>query len=124
MSLASFWQKNKVFILGLLTFVAVSVQQLIFASSPDYKAIGYSAAIAVFTYFARHLTGKIASIIGAVGTSFASIVPSLESGAHVGWAQIGIQTIIAVALILGFNPTQDPSTTTTSTSTLNRDPLR
>lgn len=100
----TFFQKNRVFIIGLISAILVAVEQ--YATGPiDYKVIGYAALMAVISYFANNLKGDIATIIGIIGTDLTSIIPSLISHTPISWLQLAIQTLAAITALLVPSPT-------------------
>lgn len=104
--MSKFWTNYKVLIFGVLTSAAVSLQQIA-TPNPDIKVIAYAiimAALAAIVSFEKQAQGQIASIIGIVGTTLGTVVPSLFQGQPVSWLQIIGSTIFAILAIL--NPGQ------------------
>jgi len=104
--MSTFWTKYKVLILSFLASLAVTIQQLN-TPNPDIKVISYAvimAALGAVVSFEKNAQGNVASIIGIVGTTLASIVPSLFEGQPIGWTQLIGSTVIAILAII--NPGQ------------------
>lgn len=99
---STFWERNKVFITGLITAVILAVQQ-IFYTSPEginYRALGLAALVAIGGYIGNTWRGKgvsIAGFIGIVGYSFYQVA----STGHFTWGQfipavlMGILALVA-----------------------------
>lgn len=69
----SFFQRNKVFIIGLLVATLSSVYELVSTDGhPSVWIIGWSMAIAALTYAAKNLRGQSASILSTIGMGAAS----------------------------------------------------
>lgn len=99
----SFWNSNKVFILGLLGAIAVSVQE--FATQPevDWKVVGFAALMAVLSYFAKEWRGQGVSITGIVGTLAATFLTVHQTG-NFTWLQFTTSAILAVLAAAGADP--------------------
>lgn len=73
MKTSSFFQRNKVFIIGLLVAALSSAYELISTNGhPSVWIIGWSVAISVLTYVAKNLRGQSASILSTIGMGAAS----------------------------------------------------
>jgi hypothetical protein len=99
----SFWNHNKVFILGLIGAIAVSVQE--FATQPvvDYKVLGFAALMAVLSYFAKEWRGQGLSITGIVGTLAATFMTVYQTGSFT-WLQFTTSAVLAVLAASGADP--------------------
>ena len=68
-----FWIKNKVFILGLLSAIAVAItpftQTAEQSEEVKWTAVGYAVLTAVLSYLARNWRGQGLSILGFVGNA-------------------------------------------------------
>jgi hypothetical protein len=107
--MSTFWKNNKVLILSVLASIAVSLQQIA-TGNPDIKVIAYAvimAALGAIVSFEKTAQGTTASIIGIVGTTLGSIVPSLFEGTPVGWPQLIGSLLVAILAII--NPGQTPA---------------
>lgn len=65
----NFFQKNKVFIIGLFIALLSSIYELSSTSNPSPWILGWSAVIAVLTYFANNVRGQAASIFSTILSS-------------------------------------------------------
>jgi membrane protein implicated in regulation of membrane protease activity len=95
--LNTFWDKNKVFILGLLGAIAVTLEQ--FINNPDndikWKVVGFAALMAVLSYLAKEWRGQSTSIIGILGSLAAAFVTVQNTGKFT-WNQFILQAVVAV----------------------------
>jgi hypothetical protein len=94
--LIALWTANKVFILGLVGAVGMVLEQYMNEANPDYKVIGFAAAIAAISYLAKSLRGQWVSVLGVLGTSLSTVATAVESGNKVSWFQIIVSTILAI----------------------------
>jgi len=83
----SFFAKNKVFILGLLSAIAVVLQEYN-SPTPDYKAMGLAVALAVLSFIANAWRGQGVTILGIIGILSGVFVNAYNSGAHLTWTQM------------------------------------
>lgn len=99
------WNKNKVFILGLLGAIALAIQP--FASNTNeevkWKVIGFAALVATTSYFARNWRGQSVSILNIIGQIAAAITIVLESG-NFRWDQMILQIIIGAIAFAAPDP--------------------
>ena len=91
----TFIQKNKVFLLGLLSAIALTVQQ--FATQPevDYKVIGYAAIMAILSFIANQWRGQGVTVMGIIGTLAGAFV-TIQSTGHFTWNQFILSAIAAL----------------------------
>lgn len=101
----NFFQKNKVFLLGLLSAVAVVFQQYS-TSSPDYKAIGLAVLLAGLSFIAKSWRGAGVTITGIVGIMAGVFVNSYSDGQHLNWMQM-IGAFVAAVLAAVAPPPKD-----------------
>lgn len=95
----TFWDKHKVFLIGLLSALVLTLEQFINQPTVDWKAIGLAAVIAILSYFARTWRGQTGTIVGIVGTASAALATELANG-DLAWDRLILQ--ITVAIIAGF----------------------
>lgn len=106
----SFFSGNKVFVLGALSAIGVTLQQYLGSTAVDYKVIGFAAVIAVLSYLAKSLTGAVASIIGVVSSAVLTI-SQVASGGHVSWNQLILSTVVAlIGVVTGAAQSTKPPT--------------
>jgi len=91
----TFWDKHKVFILGLLASISIVLQQYVGQAQPDTKVLLYAVVMTVLSYLASKWRGQGLSIIGIVGTLAGVFVTENETG-NFTWFQFGLQATIAV----------------------------
>lgn len=105
----TFWEKYKVFILGLVGAVTLALQAIL-SNNPnevDYKIYAYAALMAALSFIATQWRGKAGTITGVVGT-LAGVFVTLNQGGTFTWNQFIIYSIIAVGM--SFSPPPKPST--------------
>lgn len=104
-----FWEKYKVFILGLIGSVTLALQAVL-SDNPnevDYKIYAYAALMAALSYIATQWRGKAGTLAGVIGT-LAGVFVTLNQGGTFTWNQFIIYAIIAVGM--SFSPPPKPST--------------
>ena len=95
----SFFSGNKVFFLGVLGAIGIAIQQFLGGASVDWKVVGFAAVVAGLSYAAKNLTGTLASLLGILGTTIATI-STVASGGHVSWGQLVLSTLVAVITVV------------------------
>lgn len=91
----TFWDKNKVLLLGLLPAIAVVLQQFVGQPEVDFKVVGFAALIAALSYFAKEWRGQGLSILGIVGTLSGAFVTIQQTG-NFTWSQFALSALVAV----------------------------
>lgn len=91
----NFIQKNKVFLLGLIGAIALSLQQFTSSTAIDWKVIAYAAIMAALSYIARKWRGQGMSILGIFGTLAGAFVQVHETG-HFTWDQFFFSALMAL----------------------------
>ncbi len=93
----AFWNKNKIFILGLLGSLALAIEPFATTTTDDVKwrVIGFAVLMAVLSYFAKEWRGQGLSIVGIIGNS-AGVFVTLQSTGHFTWNQFILQLILAI----------------------------
>lgn len=99
----NFWNKNKVFILGLVGAVVVAIQEFTTQPEVDWKVLGFAALMAVLSYFAKEWRGQGVSITGIVGTLAATFLTVHQTGSFT-WLQFATQAILAILAASGADP--------------------
>lgn len=101
----TFWDKNKVFILGLLSAIAVALtpftQNAEQSDVIKWGAVGYALITTILSYVARNLRGQAMSITGLIAMSAGVVSNLLSNGSSIKDGNF-IPTLIiqlAVALI-------------------------
>lgn len=90
-----FWEKNKVFILGLLASISVVVQQFAGSAEIEWKAIGYAVLMATLSFVANKWRGEYVTITGIVGTLAGVLVLTLQTGKFT-WSQFILSAVAAL----------------------------
>lgn len=104
----TFFSANKVFFLGLLGAIGMTLQQIL-STTTNWGVIGFAVVIAGLSYAAKTLTGKLASLIGVLGSSIVTI-STIATGGHVDIQQLVISTLAAVALVVSGGATSTKTT--------------
>lgn len=108
----SFWEKNKVLILGLMSAVALAITPFAQTGDPGevvkWTTVGFAAMIAVLSYLGNAWRGQGLTIFGLIGNAAAVAGSLLAQGSLVNpqqfIMQLVIQTFIAVAMAAGSDP--------------------
>lgn len=97
MNIASFFTKNKVFLLGLLGAIAISLQTLLAgnAESQDLKVYLFAIIMAALSYIANQWRGQGVTILGILGT-LSGVFVSLQQTGTFTWNQFLIYSILAI----------------------------
>ena len=90
-----FWDKHKVFIVGLLSAVALALNELMTSGEVSAKILAYAGFIAALSYLSKNLRGQWATITGIVLTALATYIEQERMGT-VTWRQIILQATIAL----------------------------
>lgn len=103
--ITTFWNKNKVFILGLLGAIALAIEPFAANTTDDvkWKVVGFAALIAVLSYFAKEWRGQGLSIVGILGNVSAVFITVYNTG-HFTWNQFILQLILAIITAAGADP--------------------
>lgn len=91
----NFFQKNKVFLLGMLGSVAVVLQQFIQQPIIDWKVVGFACFMTILSYVANAWRGQGTSILGILGTLAGTVVSVNQTG-HFTWNQFLLSVSIAI----------------------------
>lgn len=89
----SFFNKYKVLIIGLLTAVALPLNDLITTGETSAKVLAFASVTALLSYAARNFRGQWATIAGFLGTTVATYLTMQENGS-VSWAQLVLQLLL------------------------------
>lgn len=100
----NFWQKNKVFIGGVIVAMALAAQEIV-TKGGDFsnKVVLYAAFLAGLSWAAKNLRGQAATLSGVLVTAFSTFMTMQEQG-NIKWSQILIQAGIAAALAFFSSP--------------------
>jgi len=105
--LLKFWNKYKVFILGLLGSIAVSLQELLTTNSADadLKVYGFAILMTALSYIATQWRGKGITILGILGT-LSSVFVTMQQTGNFTWTQF--ITFSVAALLAAVAPPPKP----------------
>lgn len=96
---SSFFNDNKVLIIGLLSAVALAMNELFVKGQSSTKALVFAAFIAALSFLANNLRGQWATIAGILGTSLATYVTMDQTGT-ISWPQLIMQAVIALLAVV------------------------
>jgi hypothetical protein len=88
--------KNKVFLAGLIQLVLTTVAEALLDGPINWYVIGFSLAVAVFSFLGRNLRGQVASIFTIIGSSAATFF-----NLHGSVEGLTRQEIVTQLLVLG-----------------------
>lgn len=107
-SFPTFWDKNKVLILGAIVAALAVIQQYFSAAhSANTLVVILAIGSVLAAYFAKNLTGQWTSIFTIVGGLITTISTEYAAG-HVSWAQIAITALVSLIGVftnVGSSPT-------------------
>lgn len=96
---SNFWNNNKVLIIGLLSAVALALNEIFVKGDYNTKALVFAAFIAALSFLANNLRGQWATIAGILGTTIATYVTMDQTG-NVSWPQLIMQAVIALLAVV------------------------
>jgi hypothetical protein len=105
MNQQNFWQKNQVFITGLVGAITLALQQ--FLGKPegeiDWKVIGMAALMAAAGYMSNELRGKGVTVGGFIGVAATSFLTINQTGSF-SWQQFGFSVLIGFLSVVSPPP--------------------
>jgi cell division protein FtsW (lipid II flippase) len=99
----SFFNEYKVVILGLISAVALALNELFIQHESSTKVLVYAAFLAAVSFLAKNLRGQWATIAGIVGTALSTYITQEQSGS-ISWPQIIMQAVIAFLAVVAPPP--------------------
>lgn len=102
--IVSFFNANKVFILGLLSAIAVVLQQFLGTSAIDWLAVGYAVGIAILSFIANQWRGQGMTILGIIGTLAYVFSQNIAIGVPLNWGNILMLSLTAILSALAPPP--------------------
>ncbi len=93
----AFWDKNKVFFIGLAGALLISLQQFAMVTKVEWPVLGLALGIAGISFIAKNWRGQGMSIIGILGNVGWAFMTVYDTG-HFNLSQFFIQ----IALTFGF----------------------
>ncbi len=94
----TFFNENKVLIFGLLSAVALTLNETFGAGEVNLKVLVFAALIAGASFLAKNLRGQWATIAGLVGTAITTYL-TMEQQGNISWAQLVLQVVIGFLAI-------------------------
>lgn len=94
-----FLEGNKVFFLGLLGAIGTAITGFI-GQTVNYEILGLAAVIAGLSYASKTLTGKVASLIGVVGSSLVTVYTAVSNHGQVNVQQLVITAVAATLAVV------------------------
>lgn len=99
-----FWSKNKVFVLGLLSALAVAITPFVQNADQSeevrWSTVGFAVLMAILAYLAKSWRGQGLSILGIVGNIAGVATTLLTQGTDVSsknfYLQLILQTFLAI----------------------------
>jgi hypothetical protein len=95
--ITDFLLKYKVFLLGLLGAIGVSLQELLTtnAGTVDFKVYGFALLMAILSYFANQWRGQGVTILGVLGT-LSGVFVSMQQVGGFTWSQFIVLSLAAI----------------------------
>lgn len=90
-----FFEKNKVFFLGLLAAIAVAIKAFVGQPEIQWKAVIFAVLMAVLSFIANEWRGQGVTILGIVGTLAYTFVQLNQTG-NFTWSQFILMSIAAI----------------------------
>ena len=108
----TFWERNKVLILGLMSAIAVAITPFAQAGDPGdavkWSTVGFAVLIATLSYLGNEWRGQGMTILGLIGNGAAVAGSLLAQGSHVNTSQFIIQLIIQTFIAISMTSQSDP----------------
>ncbi len=94
----TFFNENKVLIFGLLSAVALTLNEMFGAGEASPKVLVFAGLVAAASFLAKNLRGQWATIAGLVGTAITTYL-TMEQQGSISWAQLVLQVVIGFLAI-------------------------
>ena len=98
-----FWNKNKVFLLGLLSAVAIALEPIISGKEISWPAIGTAVALGVLSYIAKEWRGQGMSILGIMSTAATALYTLINEG-NFSWERALLSVVVAISFAAAPDP--------------------
>jgi cell division protein FtsW (lipid II flippase) len=95
----NFFNEYKVVIIGLISAVALALNELFIQGEASTKVLVYAAFLAALSFLAKNLRGQWATISGIVATALSTYITQEQSGT-ISWPQIILQAVIAFLAVV------------------------
>ena len=99
----TFFEKNKVFLLGLLASIGVALNSFIGKPEIEWKPLAFAIFTAILSYMANNLRGQWVTIAGVVATLFSTYM-TMEQTGTVSWQQLAMQAVVALIAVVAPPP--------------------
>jgi uncharacterized membrane protein len=96
---SSFFNDNKVLIIGLFSAVALALNEVFSKGDYNSKALVFAAFIAALSFLANNLRGQWATIAGILGTTLSTYITMDQTG-NISWPQLIMQAVIALLAVV------------------------
>jgi hypothetical protein len=96
---STFLNDYKVLIIGLLSAVALALNEVFKTGGASTKALVFAAFVAAVSFLANNLRGQWATIAGIVGTTLTTYI-TMEQNGTISWQQLILQTIVALLAVV------------------------
>lgn len=99
METQSFFQRNKVLLLGLLGSIGLALSSFVGQAALEPKPLVYAVLTAALSFLANNLRGQWVSIAGILGTSLSTYI-TMEQTGNISWQQLLLQAVVALIAIV------------------------
>lgn len=101
----TFWDKNKVFLMGLMAALAIAIQPFVSntATEIQWPAVGTAAGLAVLGYLAKEWRGQGMSILGITGVA-SEVIYTLINEGHFTWGRALLSIVGAILFTAAPDP--------------------
>lgn len=89
------WNKNKVFITGLIGSIIAVLTPFLESGEVNWKVTGFAVLMAVLSYISNQWRGQFVTITGVIGTLAAATYAALSTGVFT-WNQFILYLVVAV----------------------------
>lgn len=94
----SFFQANKVLIFGLLSAIALGLNEAFSTGGASTKVLVFAAFLAALSFLANNLRGQWATIAGVIGTALTTYI-TMDQAGTISWPQIILQAVLALLAV-------------------------
>ena len=108
----TFWERNKVLILGLMSAIALAITPFAQTGNPGeivkWTSVGYAALIATLSFLGNAWRGQGTTLFGLIGTAMATAGHLLIQGSHTDIGQFLLQLVIQTFIAVSMASQSDP----------------
>lgn len=95
----TFFQRNKVLLLGLLGSIGLALSAFVGQQAIEVKPLAYAVLTAALSYLANNLRGQWVSVAGIFGTLLSTYI-TMEQTGTISWQQLILQGIVAFIAVV------------------------